>query len=278
MRPFRQNLPDQSQISTITCQKVNLDTPEPYWHYHKQIELLYAYSGRAQRLIGDNRGVFSQGELLLLGEDLPHGFSVGEGVNDCVILVIQFDAQILSVYPEFREMVQLIKSSRFGMSFDKLSSELHQQLKCVETLEPSTQLIALFSILDELIRHPSAQLLSSVEFSKKALQDHRYEKLNRVIAHIHANKAQSLSVDAMAEFSNMTKPAFCRWFKKSMSVSYLTYLNSIRVEDACRLLLHSDLPVSQVALEVGFDSISSFYRNFSNIKSCTPSDYRESLK
>lgn len=280
MRPFRQSLPNQTELSTITCQQVHLDTTEPYWHYHKQVELLYAHSGNAQRLVGDNRGMFSKGQLLLLGEDLPHGFSVRDGLKECVIQVIQFDADILDSFAEFREMAQLLKQSRFGLSFDGLPKETEIQMQQFEQFGPSTQLITLLSILDSLVtisNSSNATVLSSVEFSQKTLQDHRYEKLNRVIAHIHANKAQPLPVDVMANFSNMTKPAFCRWFKKSMSISYLTYLNSIRIEEACRLLINSELSISQIAHEVGFDSLSSFYRNFSNIKSCTPSDYRESI-
>lgn len=175
-------------------------------------------------------------------------------------MVIHFHSEFLSAFPEFKATRELLDLAKLGLRFDDMPLAIKENLLDIENLEPPLQMVRMLTVLHELVqesqRH-APKVLSSVKFTKYDIEKQRYEKLNRVLAFIHDNKGESLSVDTVASHANMTSPAFCRWFKKSMSISFLTYLNNVRIEDACRLLINSQQQIGQIAIETGFDSLSS---------------------
>ncbi|WP_261837104.1 helix-turn-helix transcriptional regulator [Vibrio ishigakensis] len=281
MQPIRQPLPQHTDSHTFSCYAIHLKKQDPYWHYHKQIELIYAIEGSCRSLVGDSRDILSAGQLLLLGEDLPHDLVVEPEHPHCKFMVIHFHSEFLSAFPEFKATRELLDLAKLGLRFDDMPLAIKENLLDIENLEPPLQMVRMLTVLHELVqesqRH-APKVLSSVKFTKYDIEKQRYEKLNRVLAFIHDNKGESLSVDTVASHANMTSPAFCRWFKKSMSISFLTYLNNVRIEDACRLLINSQQQIGQIAIETGFDSLSSFNRNFLKLKGCSPSEYRKSVQ
>lgn len=281
MQPIRQPLPQHTDSHTFSCYAIHLKKQDPYWHYHKQIELIYAIEGSCRSLVGDSRDILSEGQLLLLGEDLPHDLVVEPEHPNCKFMVIHFHSEFLAAFPEFKATRELLDRAKSGLRFDALPQSIKDNLLNIESLEPPLQMVRMLTVLNDLVnesKHSPAQVLSSVKFTKYDIEKQRYEKLNRVLSHINDHKHESLPVDTMANYANMTSPAFCRWFKKSMSISFLTYLNNVRIEDACRLLMNSQQQIGQIAIETGFDSLSSFNRNFLKLKGCSPSEYRKAVQ
>ena len=92
------------------------------------------------------------------------------------------------------------------------------------------------------------------------------------------NFESEISLDAIAEKANMTKNAFCRYFKQRTNKTYFTFLNELRVENACKLLVsNKDISVKEVAYKCGYNSLSNFNRKFLAIKETTPLKYRNSV-
>ena len=74
-----------------------------------------------------------------------------------------------------------------------------------------------------------------------------------------------------AALAGMTPEAFCRYFKR---VSGRTFVNEVRVGRACRLLIESAMPITDIAYTVGFGSVANFNRQFRRMKGVTPRAYR----
>lgn len=81
----------------------------------------------------------------------------------------------------------------------------------------------------------------------------------------------------MADYTNLVPQSFCRWFKKSLGNSFVTYVNTARVEKACQLLSNSNISITDIAFSVGFESLSHFNRTFLKLKHVSPSQYRKSI-
>jgi AraC-like DNA-binding protein len=84
-------------------------------------------------------------------------------------------------------------------------------------------------------------------------------------------------LEAVAAFSGMTIPAFCRWFKQAVGLSFVSYLHQVRIEKACHFLIQTDWRVSEIAFRTGFESLSHFNRTFKKLKMTSPSAYRKML-
>ena len=76
----------------------------------------------------------------------------------------------------------------------------------------------------------------------------------------------------VADVASMTRNAFCKYFKKRTNKTYVQFLNEIRVEQACKLLLsQTDMNIAEIAEQCGFRNMSNFNRQFKSIKKMTPS-------
>jgi YesN/AraC family two-component response regulator len=92
------------------------------------------------------------------------------------------------------------------------------------------------------------------------------------------NYDEKLTLESMAEAVYLTPQYFSRLFKKETGMSFIDYLNKIRIEHACDFLLHSDYPSYRIATECGFSDSSYFTRVFSKHMKCTPVEYRRQSK
>ncbi|WP_342454892.1 helix-turn-helix domain-containing protein [Tenacibaculum sp. L6] len=74
----------------------------------------------------------------------------------------------------------------------------------------------------------------------------------------------------------MTPNAFCRYFKQRTNKTYFTFLNELRIENACKLLSSDkSMAISEIAYQCGFNNLSNFNRKFKEVKSMSPSIFRK---
>jgi YesN/AraC family two-component response regulator len=94
---------------------------------------------------------------------------------------------------------------------------------------------------------------------------------------IHEHQADDLSLGSVAGAVNTSTFYFCKMFKKATGLHFTDYLSRVRIEKAKNLLLNPNARVSEIACEVGFQSLTHFNRIFKKITGHSPSAYREQL-
>lgn len=102
--------------------------------------------------------------------------------------------------------------------------------------------------------------------------------ITRAKEFIQQNQAEDLSLGQVAKAVNTSAFYFCKLFKKSTGVNFTEYVSRIRVEKAKNLLLNPNLRVSEIAYEVGFQSLTHFNRVFKKLMGRSPTDYREQFQ
>ena len=100
--------------------------------------------------------------------------------------------------------------------------------------------------------------------------------MRNIMDYTFSNYQNEIRIDTISDIAHMTTNAFCKYFKKRTNKTYNQFLNELRIEKACQLLLIKDKLVSEVAFETGFPNLSNFNRKFKNIKGVTPSKFRNS--
>jgi len=102
--------------------------------------------------------------------------------------------------------------------------------------------------------------------------------IQRSLDFIHKNFAEPIGLADAAGAAAYSRCHFCKLFKQHMGLSFVAYLTGLRISHARRLLEHTDLPVTSIAYEVGFNDLSHFERVFRSSVRKSPSQYRNHTK
>jgi AraC-like DNA-binding protein len=101
--------------------------------------------------------------------------------------------------------------------------------------------------------------------------------ISRAKEFIQQHHAEDLSLGQVAKAVNTSTFYFCKMFKKHTGIHFTDYLSRIRIEKAKNLLLNPNLRISEIAYEIGFQSLTHFNRVFKKILGQSPTEYREKL-
>lgn len=254
----------------------------PKWHYHPELELVYVRGGHGRRHVGSHISHYQDGDLILLGSNLPHlGFTDRMTRNEKET-VVQFapsfpNAEFLDL-PEMRKVRDLMHRSRNGISFHGTTRTVQgNRLERLIALPPLGRLLLLVDILNELAHSQEYENLNAEGFHLE-VETHGYERFNRIQEYIRANFDRDISLDEIAGVAAMTVPAFCRYFKKTTGKTFVTYLSDFRIVYACKLLADDHSTVQNVAFDSGFNSVSQFNRAFKKHTGKTATEYRSAYK
>lgn len=248
------------------------------WHFHPEVELTLIVRGRAMKFVGDAIERSVDGDLVLLGANLPHTWASDKGCNDCSSIVIQFLPNFwgerFNALPEMRQVMHLLDRARYGLVFtgrarDEVADLMHQAADA----QPVDQLWLLIRMLARLSRVTDARPLSRSDATRHG-QLNVSRRMRRVLDRLHADIVELPSQRELAADIGMSPQAFSRFFRRQVGKPFVQYVNEWRVGLACRNLLETDDSITDVALGSGFDNLSNFNRQFKRIVGVTPSEYR----
>ena len=99
-------------------------------------------------------------------------------------------------------------------------------------------------------------------------------RLDRIIEHIMSHPAEKLDMKTAAAMANMSYFAFSRKFKSAVGLNFSDYCNLLRIRFAEDKLISTDMPISDIAAEIGIDTPSYFSRLFRNTNGISPQEFR----
>ena len=170
---------------------------------------------------------------------------------------------------------EMFNKSQQGILFSNETTNLvEKRIKELANKKGFLSVLELMSILNLLSTSKDMQLLSGATFSNinKSYNSRRVEK---VIDYLNQHYDKSVTLADAANLANMTEVSFSRFFKLNTGTSFMDNLLEIRLGHASRLLIDTNLTISQIAFRCGFNNISNFNRLFKKKKNCTPKDFRE---
>jgi AraC-like DNA-binding protein/quercetin dioxygenase-like cupin family protein len=251
------------------------------WHFHPELELTHIVKGRGTRFVGDNIEFFQDGDLILIGSNLPHVWKNQNKESELsVARVVQFlpnfmGEDILKLV-EFKNIQKLLIKSSFGL---KIEGEVKVLIlgflnKLFKTEDPLERIILIIKMLDCLGTSdetiPISKSLFLVELDKQ-----NKDRLNRVIDYTITNFASKIMLEDVASISNMSVSNFCKFFKVRVKKTYVQYLTEVRIGMSCKMLIENQLSINRIAYDSGFVNISNFNRAFKINKNMTPFSYRK---
>lgn len=255
------------------------------WHFHPELELHYNIKGEGVRFIGDNVSNFSEGELILLGENLPHTWRCDERFYQpkqnlyVEAIVLQFLPDCLGkelfALPETYLIPQLFERAKKGMIIKGLAKEkiIHFMQMAVNATSLD-RIILLLQILKVLAETEEYATIASAHAFYKSNESETL-RLNKICTYTLSNYKKEITLDEIAGLSNLSVTSFCRYFKMMTKKTYVDFLIEIRVSHACRMLIEDNYPIGIVCFECGFNNLSNFYRHFKKVTGMKPFEYKK---
>jgi AraC-like DNA-binding protein/mannose-6-phosphate isomerase-like protein (cupin superfamily) len=274
--PLERILPDPESSFKVLYHHVMPDVFLWNYHYHPEIELVFVFDGIGRRHVGNHVSYYENGDLVLIGSNLPHsGFGYG-ALGKHEELVIQFKRELVQEIAEFEEVTQLLRKAQYGISFsEEVKKRLESDFREIKSLAPFEKYLCLLSILKKLALEADYQILNNTQYQKSDFAKDQ-NRILRIFQYVEKNYSNDIATQEVADLSSLTLPAFCNYFKKNLGVSFTDFLNEYRINQAC-IQLTEGQSVSNVAFLCGFNSLSYFSRTFKYFKNISPSEFQSKV-
>lgn len=265
-----------------------MNVPQKYdLHWHKFTEILFYPSTSASK---DRPGInidhteytMQPGDILFIWSSEMHSVECN---NANSLIGIQFPSTLMTDLPEFASFAHLFRSYHLISAEDSAMNPLavYMQAKLDQIIELRKskgafhcvkELIALYELFIQFGNHLQNTLLP-IDISNKQGNSRTIDKINQACRFIVENCDKDLTLDTVAEKVGFSSCYFSRVFKQTINCNFVEYLTMQRLKRAQALLADSDLAITNIAMEAGFKSISTFNRVFQKYKGCAPSDFKK---
>ena len=251
------------------------------WHYHPEIEIVYVNGGAGKRQIGSHISYYTDGDLILVGSNLPHCGFTDTNTGNKDETVIQFKPDIFGKdfirLQENKFLVEFFEIAKAGMAFGTTTIKaVGSKIKLMKEQEPFERLLTLLSVLKILESSNDHKILNASGFTVELhVQDN--DRINMIFNYVKDHFLEEISLDYVSELSSMTVPSFCRFFKKVTNKTFTRFVNEYRIVHACKLLAEKPMSISNISYESGFRNFSHFNKLFKEFTGKSALQYRKEL-
>lgn len=254
----------------------NIEEEEYPIHWHNAIEIIMPLTNDFEVVCGGNNYYLSERDILIIPAGTLHTLKASSGRR----LILLCDNNAISDNPALSDLYSVISEPYLiNADYDKeFLKSMNQIMKDIYIMYSNfsdvTEVYIYIKILTILARVKEYQL-SEIKYD----DDGQYsEKFRMVLKYIEQNYMNDITLEDLADLAGYSTYHFSRIFKKYSNMTFINFLNRRRVKAAELLLLESGSTITDVAMQVGFASLTTFNRVFKSINGCTPSDYKKLYK
>lgn len=257
-------------------------------HWHREMEILYIKTNGLLVDIGTESFVGEEGDIFFIPSNLLHSAMQKDGLGSTFYAIV-FDMNFLSSFGMDRIQQQYLgplqkSPGKFVYHFKSKDPQYNQIQQLVKQIIdafgnqlPGFELL-IKGLLYQFIYYLSNHI-STTAFTEESPQDVLVAiRIKQILSYIEEHYTLPISLKAIAKEVDLSEQYFCRFFKKYFHTTFNSYLTQYRLNRAEVLLKHTQMPIIEVAMAVGFESANYFTIVFKKNKGQTPSEYRETEK
>jgi AraC-like DNA-binding protein len=261
----------------------------PHLHRHDEIQLTWIQKGEGTLVVDNNMHPFGPNQIYYIGANQPHVFKsdpvyfAAKSIRTVQALTIHFNPK-----GKLNSLFALEEMNAANLFFQKHNngfvvpdnhvSDISHKMQLVSKCKGMEQIIAFIDLLKKFSTISKLKELSSTT-SLNTVSEHDGIRLSNIYHFIMANHAKQITLEDVAKQAHMTPQAFCRYFKKRTLHTFVSFLNEVRINEACKKLTTGDtdsVSISNIAYNCGFNTITNFNRVFKSVVGKSPSEYLES--
>lgn len=256
----------------FNIEKCPLKNTQTDLHYHHAYQIYYVIDGEREYLIGDTFFNVSKGDLVWVPIDTMH-CTEGKGAAR---YILHFRPAFIDKYIQPHMRDKLIRNAPFVFHGDSatdatLNRLLSNMLSEYERQIKQPQYADEFILAGHLLQLLFLLCTSENTYRPITSEDSR---MTKIVKYINENYAYISGMDEIANKFYVSKYYLCRLFKENLGVSFVSYLNTVKIRAACELLRTKKMNLAEIATKCGFNSTPYFCKVFKNEKGVSPSEYR----
>ena len=172
---------------------------------------------------------------------------------------------------------KLLDNASRGIQFnDDTGRKASGIMKSMLNASGASLVTMLVDLLD-MLAHTDQEPLASSHYNG-SLNDKQSNRINQIIKYIHNNYKDDVTLSDTAKAIHMAPQSLSRFFRQTTGKTFVSFLNEVRIGNACRLLQQTDLTVVEICFRSGYSNLSNFNRRFKALKKATPEAYRKHFK
>ncbi|MEO8111004.1 MAG: AraC family transcriptional regulator [Ginsengibacter sp.] len=259
----------------------------PHLHRHAEVQLTWIIEGEGTLVAGNAMHNFQKNEIFWIGAKQPHVFkstpdyfeNKSKKRTHSIDIFFNVDMQLSSFFslPEMRSLKTFIDQQDNGFSVPKNKvSDISKKMLLVSSTSGAEQFIHFIDLLKDFSALPNVNPLSSDSRTVK-VNDTEGIRIANIYNYVMQNYKEPITLEEVARIAYMTPQAFCRYFKKHTHNTLVSFVNQVRVNEACKKLVeHQNDTIACIAYNTGFNSITNFNRVFKSVVKKSPKEYLES--
>jgi AraC-like DNA-binding protein len=258
-------------------------------HRHNETQITWIIAGEGTLIAGNYMQPFKAGNIYIIGANQQHIFK-----SDSAYFSKRSKKQVhaLSIFfnpdgffllilnlPETKTIKKFVESTIYGLQCPATSLKtIAAEMSTIKSLKSGFRLATFIQLLQILAGIKNWKVLASIS-PEYAFSDDEGLRMNNIYQFTMSNYTENIKLKQVADIAFLTPQAFCRYFKKHTSKTYIDFLNETRINEACKKILAGDFEsISSVAYDTGFKSPVSFNRVFKKITGKSPLQYRKDYK
>lgn len=276
-----------SDNKTIITRDESLPHFYPYLHRHNEVQLSWILEGEGTLVVDNNMRTFQSNEIYWIGANQSHVFksdaSSSQNKNPQkthkIDIFFNSDTQLSSFFsiPEVKHLKDFILQHNSGFRVpDKMVRTISAKMLSVIQNSGVEQFLYFIDLLKTLSTCKELGIIST-NSKTEIFSEHEGIRIANIYNYIMQHYDEQISLENLASLACMTPQALCRYFKKHTHNTLLSFINEVRVNEACRKLVENKYDgIAAIAYITGFNSITNFNRVFKSITKKSPREYLDS--
>ncbi|WP_096515758.1 AraC family transcriptional regulator [Clostridium perfringens] len=250
------------------------------YHWHTECEIIRILEGEFILFIDKEKIVAKKNDIIFVHSGIFHGGFPKDCIYECIVFDMKLflkdnnacTKQIYDIVNHNKVIAPKLPSNI--QALNNCCTSLFEAMRVKSTGYEFIAQGALYYLIGTILEH---QLyVKNNKYTKKTKE--RFLQFKNVITLIENEYQNPLTLDDLSKASGMSPKYFCRFFHEMINKTPIEYLNYYRIEIACEKLLATELSITEIALNCGFNDVSYFIKTFKKHKGVTPKQYLKPLK
>lgn len=251
-------------------------------HWHNDVEIVHVYEGSLRMIVNSKTKILTAGESCICCSGDIHSYDSND--LHCTAILVFFGTEILGAQIQWPQDAMFITpfidetilnkydiSSDFSKRIGDLLIDIYGEL------EEKREYYQMF-VRSKLLELHGLILRNVPKKLNKASHSKSYSMVNKIqnaLEYINSSYMEDITLSEAAVQAELRISQFSKLFKHMCGMSFVTYLNYVRISKAEQMIINTTEPITEIALECGFNSIRNFNRTFQKLKGTTPSGLRK---
>lgn len=258
-------------------------------HCHNTYEIYYLLSGQRYYFIKDRTFHVMKGDIVLINAYDLHKTTTLQDSPAFERIMLQFHEDFLDFISEVYPDVQLLSCFKSNIRVVRLCASEQKEVEAI-----LNKLLALYNDYRENMKNRNNELYIKIKLAELLLflnkkvssgqtgsfehPSSMHRKVSEIVTYINKNYMNDLTLDFVSSEFYISKYYFSRVFKSVTGLTFVNYLNIVRVKEAQKLLRETKLSVTNITEKVGYGSMSHFEKVFKDYTGFSPLEYRKTFR